>query len=131
MKPYTLQRATAVSNGGHVFRRSGAAPGRLQGKALSVDHDDSCGVTFEAVYRDGVLVTSESDAYAPFPRVYVETSPGKFERLASLRTSDYPSDFDDLRRARWPSARAMPGDTLGRRGLHASDAAARARACRE
>ena len=64
VSPYALQGATAVANSGHVFRRSGSSTWIPQGKAISVDHDNGFGVTFEAVYRDGVLVTSESGSLA-------------------------------------------------------------------
>jgi len=86
--PYALQGATAVSNGGHVFRRSGSSTWIPRGQTISVDHDNSFGITFEAVYRDGVLVNSESGAIWPTLRAYLETSPGQFENVASLRTSD-------------------------------------------
>lgn len=93
-KPFTLQRATAVSSGGHVFRRGGTSTWNYQGKATSVDIDNSHGVTFEAQYRDGLLLTSESGKYQPFPRLYAETTPGQFEHLASLFTSRNPSHVD-------------------------------------
>ena len=91
--PYTLQGATAVGNNGYVFRRSGSSTWSPQGKATSVDHDNSFGVTFDAVYRDGVLVTSES-WYWPILRAYLETSPGQFDHVASLQTSDNASLHD-------------------------------------
>jgi hypothetical protein len=93
-KPYTLQNATAVANNGLVYLRTGTSTWTLQGKATSVDHDNSSGVTFEVVYRDGVLLTSESGSWAAFPRIYLETSPGRFEHVASLLTSDIATHID-------------------------------------
>ena len=87
-RPYALQGATAVGNNGYVFRRSGTSTWIPKGRALSVDNDNSYGITFEAVYRDGVLVTSESARYVPSLRAYLETSPGQFANVASLQTSD-------------------------------------------
>jgi hypothetical protein len=92
-KPYALQGATAVGNNGHVWRRSGTSTWTRQGKATSVDIDNGFGITFEAVYRDGVLVTSESGRWAT-PRAYVEASPGRFEHLATLATSDNATALD-------------------------------------
>ena len=66
----------------------------MQGKATSVDHDNSFGITLEAVYRDDVLVTSESGSYAAFPRIYLETSPGRFEQVASLSTAAISESVD-------------------------------------
>jgi len=88
--PYTLQGATAVANSGHVFRRSGSSTWIPQGQTISVDHDNSFGITFEAVYRDGVLVNSESGRYVPTLRAYLETSPGQFDHVATLQTPDIP-----------------------------------------
>jgi hypothetical protein len=93
-QPYALQGATAVANNGYAYLRSGSSTWNLQGRATSVDNDNSWGITFEAVYRDGVLVTSESGRWTAFPRVYLETSPGRFEHLASLFTADSASDID-------------------------------------
>jgi hypothetical protein len=93
-RPYTLQGATAVANNGLVYLRTGTSTWTLQGKATSVDHDNSHGVTFDAVYRDNVLMTSESGAWAAFPRIYLEASPGRFEHVASLFTSDSASSID-------------------------------------
>jgi hypothetical protein len=126
-KPYTLQRATAVSNGGHVSRRTGSSTWIFQGKALSVDHDDSCGITFDAVYRDGVLVTSES-AYAFPARVpKLRRASSAFLQPQDLR---YRLGVRHLR----PHGGRHRRDAQATRwnvGLHASDTAARARACRE
>jgi hypothetical protein len=92
--PYTLQGATAVANNGLVFRRSGTSTWTLQGKATSVDHDNSFGITFQAVYRDGVLLTTESGGYAAYPRIYLEASPGRFEHVASLNPTGVSGHVD-------------------------------------
>jgi hypothetical protein len=92
--PYALQGATAVANTGHVFRRTGTSSWALQGRATSVDHDASYGVTFDAVYRDGVLLTTES-GYSAFMRAYLETSPGHFDHVASLITQDN-TEYHDI-----------------------------------
>jgi hypothetical protein len=92
--PYALQGATAVANSGDVFRRNGTSSWIAQGKAISVDHDASFGFTFDAVYRDGVLLTTES-GYIAFLRAYLETSPGHFEHVASLITRDN-ANFHDI-----------------------------------
>ncbi|MEO8017443.1 MAG: hypothetical protein ABI769_06495 [Pseudomonadota bacterium] len=91
--PYALQGATAVANTGHVFRRTGTSTWTPQGRATSVDHDASFGVTFDAVYRDGVLLTTES-GYTAFMRAYLEASPGHFEHVASLITQNITTYHD-------------------------------------
>jgi hypothetical protein len=86
--PYALQGATAVATNGLVFRRSGSSSWTLQGKVTSVDHDDTFGLTHAAVYRDGVLATTESGSFGwTLPRIYLETSPGRFEHVATLKSS--------------------------------------------
>ena len=82
-----LQGATAVGSHGYVFRRSGSSTWIPQGKATSVDHDNRNGATFKVVYRDGVLVTSETSENWATLRAYLETSPGQFDHVASLQTS--------------------------------------------
>ncbi len=85
--PFALQGATAVGSHGHVWRRSGTSTWTLQGIPTSVDHDQSFGFVGIPVYRDGVLMTIESGVWA-FPRVYLEASPGRFEHVASLFTTN-------------------------------------------
>jgi hypothetical protein len=91
-KPFALQGATAVANSGLAFRRNGNT-WTPQGVATAIDHDISYGVTFDAVYRDGVMVTTESGLIS-YPRVYLEASPGKFDHVATLYTSDGVSFLD-------------------------------------
>jgi hypothetical protein len=81
-----LQGSTAVSPLGDVWRRSGASTWISQGKAISVDRDDAGpgASASSAVFRDGVLMTNESSYWRPYPRVYVEVSPGQFEHVATL-----------------------------------------------
>jgi hypothetical protein len=86
-QPFALQGATAVANSGYAYLRSGTSTWLLQDRATSVDNDNGTGITFEVVYRDGVLVTTESAPFQSFPRVYLETTPGQFEHVASLFTS--------------------------------------------
>ena len=73
---------------GVVWRRSGSSTWIRQGVATSVDHDDGGGNRFDAVYRDGVLVTWKPTNWYPFPRVYLEASPGQFEHVANLPSYD-------------------------------------------
>jgi hypothetical protein len=84
---WALQGSTAVASNGAIFRRNGTSWVR-QGTAISIDRDDGGPGTFAAVYRDGVLVTLEAAKYHPFPRVYIESSPGQFEHVATLATFD-------------------------------------------
>ena len=84
---WALQGSTAVAPNGVVWRRSGSTWIR-QGVATSVDHDDGGAIATAAVYRDGVLVTSEATTWHPFPRVYLEASPGQFEHVANLPSDD-------------------------------------------
>jgi hypothetical protein len=81
-----LQGATAVSPRGDVWRRSVASTWTSQGKAISVDKDDAGpgASAFAAVFRDGVLMINEDTYWEPYPRVYVEVSPGQFEHVATL-----------------------------------------------
>jgi hypothetical protein len=85
--PFSLQGATAVAPNGVVWRRSGTSTWTREGRATSVDYDNGYGFAYDAVYRDGLLVTTESGAWA-FPRVYLEASPGRFEHVASLLTNE-------------------------------------------
>jgi len=85
---WALQGATAVASNGVVWRRSGASTWIRQGVTTSVDREESRGIAVAAVYRDGVLVTLESFNWWPFPRVYIETSPGQFEHVANLPSYD-------------------------------------------
>lgn len=93
-QPWTLQGATAVANSGYAYVRSGTSTWTLQERATAVDNDNSDRLTFEAVYRDGLLLTTESGPIWEFPRVYVETSPGHFEHIISLLSSQYVSEVD-------------------------------------
>ena len=90
---FVLQGATAVGTNGNVWRRSGTSTWTHQGVTTSVDHDNSFGGVFDEVYRDGVLVTTESGPWA-FPRVYLEASPGRFEHVASLGTNENVQFYD-------------------------------------
>ena len=90
---FALQGATAVGSHGDVWRRSGTSTWTRQGELTSVDRENSFGSVFHPVYRDGVLVTGESGPWA-FPRVYLETSPGRFEHVASLQTYENVTFLD-------------------------------------
>jgi hypothetical protein len=92
-QPYALQLATAVSDNGYVFRRSGST-WTLLGAATSVDRDNDSGITFQAVYRDGVMLTMEASRGWILPRVYLESSPGHFEHVASLMTANSGTFLD-------------------------------------
>jgi hypothetical protein len=81
---FRLQGSTAVAPNGVVWRRTGTSSWTRQGEVISVDRDNGYGTTFNVAFRDGVLVTNESGRYSPFPHVYVETSPGRFENLAVM-----------------------------------------------
>jgi hypothetical protein len=85
---WALLGATAVAPNGVVWRRSGASTWIRQGVATSVDHDEGRRNANAAVYRDGVLVTLEATNWFPFPRIYIETSPGQFEHVANLPSYD-------------------------------------------
>ncbi len=88
-EPFRLQGATAVSPGTSlVFRRSGTSSWTGQGSLMAVDYALGTGTSFTGVYRDGVLLTSESwlnFAHAR-PYAYLEVSPGRFEHVAILET---------------------------------------------
>ncbi len=90
---WALQGATAVAVNGAIFRRSGTSTWVRQGTAISIDRDDGGPATYKAVYRDGVLVTVENAKYQLFPRVYIESSPGQFEHVATLATYDAMSSW--------------------------------------
>jgi hypothetical protein len=81
---WALLGATAVAPNGVVWRRSGVSTWIRQGVATSVDRDEDGRVANAAVYRDGVLVTLQATNWYPFPRVYIEASPGQFEHVANM-----------------------------------------------
>ncbi|HEY5760148.1 MAG TPA: hypothetical protein VIU34_30205 [Steroidobacter sp.] len=85
---WALQSATAVAPNGVAWRRSGASTWIRQGVATSVDRDEGGGNAITTVYRDGVLVTLEATNWFPFPRVYLEASPGQFEHVANMPSYD-------------------------------------------
>ena len=85
---WALVGATAVAPSGVVWRRSGASTWIRQGVTTSVDREESRGGSVAAVYRDGALVTLEVFNWWPFPRVYIETTPGRFEHVANLPSYD-------------------------------------------
>jgi hypothetical protein len=93
-QPFALQGATAVANNGYAYLRNGTSSWVLQDRATSVDNDNSDRITFETIYRDGVLLASETGVLWPFPRVYLETTPGQFEHVASLATSQIAWEMD-------------------------------------
>ena len=71
--PYVLQKSTAVAPSNFVFRRSGNIWTQT-GKAVAANNDNTLDVGFDAVYRDGVLLTSEA-VITSSPYAYLETSP--------------------------------------------------------
>src|SRR5688572_16395109 len=86
-EPFALQNTTGVAPGGFVFQRSGNNWART-GRVVSVTFDSSPGIGgLDVVYRDGVLMATESVVETSL-YVYVETSPGQFEHLAILNTSE-------------------------------------------
>ena len=92
-RPYALSNSTAVAPGNFVFRRDGNTWTQT-GRALPVNFDNSFGIGgFDVVYRDGVLVTSEAVVEAS-PYAYLETSPGRFEHVAIMSTSEITVHHD-------------------------------------
>lgn len=85
---FALQGTTAVAPNGVVWRRTGTSTWARQGELTSVDQDNSYDTTFSVAYRDGVLVASEAGKYMAFPRAYVETTPGHFDHVATMRFFD-------------------------------------------
>jgi len=84
-----LQNSTAVTPGNVVFRRSGTTWAQ-QGLVKPVDYAMGTVAENDLKYRDGVLLTAEfwPESYPAHPNAYLETSPGKFEHFAILKT-DY------------------------------------------
>jgi hypothetical protein len=94
---FALQGSTVVAPNGVIWRRYNVNGWSRQGELISVDHDNSYGVTFNVVYRDGVLLANETGYYRQFPRVYVETTPGVFEHVASMPFFDATwAEFSDV-----------------------------------
>jgi hypothetical protein len=91
---YALQGATAVAPSGVVWRRSGASTWTRQSALTSVDSENSSGRTFDVVFRDGVLIASQSGRYLSAQGVYIEASPGQFEHVGTLRTYRPAVRFD-------------------------------------
>jgi hypothetical protein len=91
--PYALQNSTAVATGSAVLRRSGTtwAP---TGKLVPVNHGNGAGEAKDVVYRDGAVVTSELSGQYIRPSIYLENSPGQFEHVAILETTDYTRHHD-------------------------------------
>lgn len=89
--PVTLQLATAVTPGSSVFRRNGSA-WSPSGSVKPLDYALGAGTAASVLYRDGVLITQESD-WNPEARAepkfyaYVESSPGRFAHVATLGSS--------------------------------------------
>lgn len=87
VSPFALQSATAVGGGNYVFRRSGSTWPQV-GRALGDNFYNTLGTGgYKVVYRDGVLLLNEAVETAD-PYAYVETSPGHFEHVAVLDTTD-------------------------------------------
>ncbi len=86
--PVALQLATAVTPGSAVFRRSGST-WTPSGTVKPIDYAMGTGNAWSVLYRDRVLITQERDGN-PLGRVepqfyaYVESSPGRFEHVATL-----------------------------------------------
>ena len=91
---YVLQGTTAVAPSGVVWRRSGTSTWTRQSELTSVDSENGSGITFDVVYRDGVLIASQSGRYLSAEGVYVEASPGRFEHVGTLRTYRRAVRFD-------------------------------------
>jgi hypothetical protein len=91
--PYALQKSTAVAPGSFVFQRTGNTWTQT-GQVVPVDYGNGAGEAFDVVYRDGVLVTSESSGIFAHPFLYVETAPGKFEHVAILEVSNVLQHHD-------------------------------------
>ena len=85
--PAALQNSTAVAPGSIVFRRSGTT-WTQQGVVMPVDYAMGTTPVHDLKYRDGVLVTTEfwPRGFPAHPNAYLETSPGKFEHFAILKT---------------------------------------------
>jgi hypothetical protein len=93
-RPYAIQGATIVSSSGSVWRRSGSSTWVRQGRLTSVDHDGGSDNMFGAIYRDGVLISSEYARYGTIPKLYLESPPGHFEHVARRRANDSISRLD-------------------------------------
>jgi hypothetical protein len=91
--PYVLQKSTAVAPGSVVFRRNGNTWTRT-GMVVPVNYGNGAGEAFDVVYRDGVLVTSESSGIFAHPFLYLESSPGQFEHVAILEVSNLTRHMD-------------------------------------
>jgi hypothetical protein len=91
---YALQGTTAVAPSGVVWRRSGTSTWTRQSALTSVDSENGSGRTFDVVFRDGVLIASQTGPYLATQRVYVESSPGQFEHVGALRTYRRAGRYD-------------------------------------
>ncbi len=123
-RPYALSNATAVAPGNFVFRRDGNTWTQT-GRALPVNFDNSFGIGgFDVVYRDGVLVTSEAVVEAS-PYAYLETSPGRFEYVAIMSTSEITVHHDVAGYTVVAAIQDAAGSRFGCAGLRLARAAAR------
>jgi hypothetical protein len=87
-RPLALQGSTAVTPDiPSVFRRSGATWTQTS-IVTPVDSPNTYPGVAEVVYRDGVLLTSESSRLPDSARssAYIETSPGQFEHIGILKS---------------------------------------------
>jgi hypothetical protein len=91
---FALQGATAVGGNASVWRRSGSSTWTRQGVVTSVDRDNGNGNTFSPLYRDGVLLVTESARILSLPKVFIEASPGQFEHVGALRTYEFITRYD-------------------------------------
>ncbi len=85
---FAMQGATVVGPNGIVWLRTGTSTWTRQGVLTSVDREDGTGSIFNVTYRNGALISTESEHYGWVPHVYIEASPGHFEHVASLQS--YP-----------------------------------------
>jgi hypothetical protein len=91
---FALQGATAIGSNGAVWRRSGTSTWNRQGTLTSDDHDHAGGTVYDVLYRDNVVISSETAVIGSAPNLYIEASPGQFEHVGSLRTYENVVRYD-------------------------------------
>ena len=127
---FALQGATAVGPYGDVWRRSGTSTWTRQGEVTSVDHENSFGSVFSAGVPRWSARDPESGRWA-FPRVYLETSPGRFEHVASLQTYENVTFHDHSGRTAVVAVERPLQHAVRGAGIQPARAVERARAHRE
>jgi hypothetical protein len=93
--PVALQTRVAVAPGSTVYRGEASAWSPA-GQAVPIDYANGSGFAYQVVFRDGLLVTTESwgemhDPYKPY--VYVDNGTN-FDHVAILQTTGFTDDLD-------------------------------------